>query len=324
MDETITRERLVDDLTKLGVQKGDSLNLKISLKSIGYVEGGPATVISAIHEVIGEEGTMVAESFISSHHLSELKRKVILSEEDTPSYAGAIANAMISYPGSVKSKHPIQRFTALGARAQELMGRHTPESYAYDVLKVLSETGGKNLKIGADGKVIGVGTTHVAIGMLNLKQIIPREGIHYRDEEGRIRLFVRMEERIRCRFPASLRLEERDGVAVEQDHQSVDAERRSDGEADQVEESDGQPHDTSPFPAVVDPETGDQLRQREEPEKHTQPDGQCAQYDRGLMPDVRDVRDPEQGGEQEKREDQAQDAVDDPEHGDGFDMSFHG
>ena len=191
MDETITRERLVDDLTKLGVQKGDSLNLKISLKSIGYVEGGPATVISAIHEVIGEEGTMVAESFISSHHLSELKRKVILSEEDTPSYAGAIANAMISYPGSVKSKHPIQRFTALGARAQELMGRHTPESYAYDVLKVLSETGGKNLKIGADGKVIGVGTTHVAIGMLNLKQIIPREGIHYRDEEGRIRLFVR-------------------------------------------------------------------------------------------------------------------------------------
>lgn len=191
MKETITRDRLVEDIKNLGVQKGDTLNLKISLKSIGKVEGGPNTVIEAIQEVVGKEGTLVAESFINSYHLSHLRKNIIVSEPDTPSYAGAIANAMIKYPGAIRSTHPIQRFSAVGARAKELMENHTPDSYAYNVLKVLAETGGKNLKIGADGKVIGVGTTHVAIGMLNLKQIVPREGIYYVDEQGETKLFRR-------------------------------------------------------------------------------------------------------------------------------------
>ncbi len=191
MADTISKDKLVKDLKNLGLKKGDALNLKISMKSIGYVEGGPVAVIDALREVVGEEGTLVAESFIGDHHLSDLKKKTILSEPDTPSYAGAIANAMIKYPGAIRSTHPIQRFSAVGARAEELMKNHTPESYAYNVLKVLAETGGKNLKIGADGKVIGVGTTHVAIGMLKLKQIIPKVGIHYKTAEGETRLFVR-------------------------------------------------------------------------------------------------------------------------------------
>lgn len=191
MAETISKDKLVKDLKNLGVQKGDALNLKISMKSIGFVEGGPITVIDALREVVGEEGTLVAESFVGAYHLSDLKKKTILSEPDAPSYAGAIANAMIKYPNAIRSKHPIQRFSAVGARADELMNKHTPESYAYNPLKVLAETGGKNLKIGADGKVIGVGTTHVAIGMLQLKQIIPKVGIHYKTDEGEIRLFVR-------------------------------------------------------------------------------------------------------------------------------------
>ncbi|PID92372.1 MAG: AAC(3) family N-acetyltransferase [Bacteroidetes bacterium] len=191
MAEHITKDRLIRDLKELGVKEGDSLNLKISMKSIGYVEGGPNTVIEALREVVGESGTLVAESFVSSHHLSTLRKKTILSEPDSPSYAGAIANAMIKYPGVYRSSHPIQRFTVLGARAKELSENHTPDSYAYDILRVLAETGGKNLKIGADGKVIGVGTTHVAIGLLGLKQKIPREGIHYKDKDGNIRLFKR-------------------------------------------------------------------------------------------------------------------------------------
>ncbi len=191
MADSISKDKLVSDLKKLGVKKGDALNLKISLKSIGHVEGGPVTVIDALKEVVGEEGTLVAESFVSAHHLSDLRKKRVLSESDSPSYAGAIANAMIKYPGAIRSSHPLHRFSAVGARAEELMNSHTPDSYAYNPLKVLAETGGKNLKIGADGKVVGVGTTHVAIGMLQLRQIIPKEGIHYKMPNGEIKLFVR-------------------------------------------------------------------------------------------------------------------------------------
>jgi len=54
MADTISKDKLVSDLKNLGVKKGDALNLKISLKSIGHVEGGPVTVIDALMEVVGE------------------------------------------------------------------------------------------------------------------------------------------------------------------------------------------------------------------------------------------------------------------------------
>ena len=41
---------------------------------------------------------------------------------------------MIKHPNSVRSKHPIQRFTAIGLLAHELMDKHTSESGGYDVL----------------------------------------------------------------------------------------------------------------------------------------------------------------------------------------------
>ena len=50
---------------------------------------------------------------------------------------------------------------------------------------------GRNLKIGSDEKVVGVGTTHVAIGQMGFKQKRPRFGINYRNERGEIETFER-------------------------------------------------------------------------------------------------------------------------------------
>jgi len=162
------------DLIKLGVKEGDTLNLKISIRSIGKVRA--EDVIIDILDIIGPRGTIVAESFVNSYHISELKRNKYSSNRYTESYAGAVANQMICWPGAVRSFHPIQKFTAIGYRADELMN-HGPDDYAYEPLRVMALTGGKNLRIG--DRVIGVGTTHVAIGMLGLKQNIPKEGVYY-------------------------------------------------------------------------------------------------------------------------------------------------
>ncbi len=186
----ITKDRLVNDLTKLGVKEGDLLNVKASLKSIGYIEGGANTLIKALLEVVGEKGTIVTDSFVNCYPLPlSKKHRVIISDKDTPSYAGAVANAIINYPGSFRSTHPIQKFSAVGKDAEELMNNHTPESYAFDVLRVLIENGGKNLKLGTDEKVYGVGTTHVAIGKLKLKQKRRAVGINYYDDSGEIKTF---------------------------------------------------------------------------------------------------------------------------------------
>ena len=167
----VTKDRLVADLKNLGVRPGDLLNVKVSLKSVGYVEGGPNTLIDALLEVVGPEGTLVSDSFVNVYPLPLSKKNAKkISDRWTPSYAGAVANAMIKYPNAFRSLHPVQKFVAIGAMAEELTQNHTPDSYAYDVLRVMCETGGRNLKLGTDEKVVGVGTTHVAIGALGFHQ----------------------------------------------------------------------------------------------------------------------------------------------------------
>ena len=59
----ITKEQLKQDLLRLGVQKGDVLYIKASYKSIGKVDGGPLTVIDAICETVGNEGTVIFSAF---------------------------------------------------------------------------------------------------------------------------------------------------------------------------------------------------------------------------------------------------------------------
>jgi aminoglycoside 3-N-acetyltransferase len=189
-ENTVSKEDLVRDLTQLGVKKGDLLNVKCSMKSIGKVQGGARTLIDALIEVVGPEGTIVTDSFIIVFREKEAKNKPI-SDENTPSYAGALANAMIEHPLAKRSKHPVQKFVAIGAIADELTSNHGPNSYAYNVLRVMCSRGGKNLKIGTDEKVVGVGTTHVAIGILRFKQLRQVAGVYYLDDNGKKEFFER-------------------------------------------------------------------------------------------------------------------------------------
>lgn len=190
LPKTISQQQIEKDLIYLGVMKGDTLNIKASLSSIGLVEGGAATLINALIAVVGDEGTIMTDSFIKCYKLplskSDAKK---ISNSKSPSYAGALANAMINHPSSIRSAHPIQKFAAIGRRAKELMESHTADDYAYNVLKIMIATGGKNLKIGSDEKVYGIGTTHVAIGELGFQQKRDCLGINYKDENDEIKLF---------------------------------------------------------------------------------------------------------------------------------------
>ena len=57
--EPITKKRLVDDLRRAGVNEGDTLIFHSSMTSIGWIVGGPVTVISALMEAVSKKGTLV-------------------------------------------------------------------------------------------------------------------------------------------------------------------------------------------------------------------------------------------------------------------------
>lgn len=184
----IGKKELIHDLKKAGIPEGALLHLKVSLKAIGKVEGGPNTLLDALIETLGPEGTLVIDSFITSYPLPLCEEHAkIISTKASPSYAGALANAMIQYPGSVRSQHPIQRFTAIGKLANELMDNHTPESGGYDVLERMAEMDALNLTIGRN--TVGVGTTHVAIEKMGFVKKGSKMGLNYKASNGKIQTF---------------------------------------------------------------------------------------------------------------------------------------
>lgn len=182
----IGKDQLVKLIKEGGIQKGDILNLKISLKSIGKIENGPNTLIDAFLNVIGEEGTIVSDAFvIAQSKTSKVHKKNIVNDE-SPSYAGAIANAMIKHKDSYRSKHPIQKFVAIGKMAKEFTQNHTKDSPAYGILREMIDLNGKNIKIGPEEKVPGVGTTHVVICEKEFEQRRILNGVYYKNEDNEI------------------------------------------------------------------------------------------------------------------------------------------
>src|SRR5580704_5852962 len=55
----VTVDMLVTDLVRLGVEPGSTVLLHSSLSSLGWVCGGARTVVDAMLEVLGGDGTLV-------------------------------------------------------------------------------------------------------------------------------------------------------------------------------------------------------------------------------------------------------------------------
>lgn len=175
----IDKSSLKADLITLGIKPGDLLHLKVSMKAVGKIQGGANALIEAILDVIGPTGTIVCDSFVETQYkfLRFVQKRV--STENTSSYAGAFVNAMLHYPGVYRSSHPVQSFCAIGHLAKSLTETFTVKSLPYEFLEKIASLGAKNLKIGPDDKVVGVGTTHIAICRLGFWQKQIPKGIYY-------------------------------------------------------------------------------------------------------------------------------------------------
>ena len=188
MNNLVSKEQIKQDLINIGVKTGDILHLKVSMRAIGKIEGGANAFLDVLLDVVGEEGTIVSDAFIDAYPLPLSKEdSKIIVDDDTVSYAGAFANAMVKHPKSYRSKHPIQKFAVIGKKAKELTEKHTDKSNAYELIENLIELKGKNLTIGKT--VVGVGTTHIAIEKKGFKRKSINKGVNYIDDSGNVNVF---------------------------------------------------------------------------------------------------------------------------------------
>ena len=143
----VTSQRLVRDLLKLGVRRGDTLLVHASLRRIGWVNGGAPTVISALRQAVGEEGNVVAPTGTEDNSLTsrayrartarmtpEQERKYrqemqAFEREATPGGMGAVGESLRTTDGAVRSAHPQSSFAAIGPDAGYLMADHKLECH---------------------------------------------------------------------------------------------------------------------------------------------------------------------------------------------------
>lgn len=186
----ISKNRLIADFRKIGIQEGDIINMKVSLRSIGKIEGGAKGLIESVLEVVGDQGAIMTQSFIKMVRKSKLNKNNPnhFSSDSALSYAGAFTNEVLKHPDVIIGNHPTHRYAGIGSRIKQIVESHNVNDDPYLVLEEIANLGAKNLRIGSKDKVVGVGTTHIAINNSKLRQKRPKMGLYYHKNDE-IKLF---------------------------------------------------------------------------------------------------------------------------------------
>lgn len=106
----LNKQDLINGFCKAGINKGDEIEVHSSLSSFGYVDGGAETVISALKEAVGDNGSIFMPALRLSPELplTEEDKKAgitskikILPENRTHSAMGIIADTFRMMPDTV-------------------------------------------------------------------------------------------------------------------------------------------------------------------------------------------------------------------------------
>lgn len=164
-DGPVTRDRIRDDLAGLGLAPGDTVMFHTRLSAIGYVPGGPQTVIDALLDVVGSTGTLLVtcgwndappygftgwprawQEAVRAHHPA-----FDPGTSEAEHANGRLPEALRRRPGAVRSRHPDVSLAALGASAAALMEAHPwddPHGPGSPLARLVAR-GGRVLLLGA-------------------------------------------------------------------------------------------------------------------------------------------------------------------------------
>jgi len=168
--EVCTVNTLCRDFEQIGMRAGHTVLVHSSMSKLGFVVGGPQSVINALLEVLGTAGTLMMPTHTGQNTdpanwrhppvpeawWSDIRTTMPAYDPDrTPSRGmGAIAELFRTYPQVNRSAHPIASFAATGPQASALLEDHS------SLTEMFGEASPVGKLYALDGYVLLLGVTH--------------------------------------------------------------------------------------------------------------------------------------------------------------------
>lgn len=134
--------KLLHDLEKIGIEKGDRLLVHSSFKSLGEVEGGIETVITALKEAVGTGGTLMLPTFTYN---SVTRENPTFDIKASPSCVGMIPEIFRKSDGVIRSLHPPHSLAVWGKDKEYYVKDHIKDPYVLGknspIYKLLQNSG---------------------------------------------------------------------------------------------------------------------------------------------------------------------------------------
>ncbi len=143
-ERPLTFGDMVEELKKIGLEKGQVVSAHISLSKIGWIVGGAETLIRALLHVVGSTGTVMMPSQTWKNldpstgvHWEQPKEWWSVIRDNWPAYdpeitpaigMGITAEMFRKWPGAKRSSHPARSFAAVGPHAEYLVENHDLEN----------------------------------------------------------------------------------------------------------------------------------------------------------------------------------------------------
>ncbi|HKL75649.1 MAG TPA: AAC(3) family N-acetyltransferase [Halanaerobiales bacterium] len=178
-DYPVTKKKLIKDFKNGGLKKGSTVIVHSSLSSLGWVCGGPVTLIDALMEVITKSGNIIMPTHNGNYSEPKYWGNPAVPEswwdsirnempafrpEVTPTRGvGVVPENFRKYPNTVRSSHPINSFAAWGKNADEIIANH-------DLNSSLGEKSPLQKIYDLNGKILLIGVGHESNTSLHLAE----------------------------------------------------------------------------------------------------------------------------------------------------------
>jgi len=140
--------QIADELRAGGVRTGGLLLVHSSLRALGPVPGGAATVIAALQQALGPDGTLLMPAL---SYATVTREQPYFDLAHTPSNVGLIAETFRTQRNVLRSLHPTHSVCGIGVAAAALLGMHgqdTTPCGPHSPFHLLPQHGGQILMLG--------------------------------------------------------------------------------------------------------------------------------------------------------------------------------